>query len=734
VPEADVAEHWWTLDNPANHWFGIGSVARAAVAAEGGDVSVALGVAEVITPDVVAAEFQPVARDLVTWLGRAGVTATCSRSSGTRYGSVDVDSNLPDFRITLGGPSENAFTAEVLAACDPSVAKRLAQLVSDAGAARLWVPAARNRESAFAADADLRGPRDLPVLIVATAEPGALAAAVSELERDLMFEVVPADACGSDVLAPGDAPAGDGAVALFNRGTPGCAVTPDGTLWMSLFRACSGWPSGVWIDGDRRTAPDGSSFAWQHWSHTFCYALTATSAAGGWRSAGFSAAAEEYNHDLTALVTAAPAVSPPAEPALALAAAAGGAWPSPAGLLAVTGAPNVTLSAVKPAGNPLAAGRPGAPSRTPCEITVRLRETDGRAAVAELRLAAGIEAAWVSDLLEERPGATPSSASGQPGEPLSMRDGAVLVPVRPFETVTLRVRPTPADSAAGPAAADAAAGELPEPAQPVYARYWLHGKGPAPAGNVPVAVHFSPTRITLGGDAGAASAGAAAGPGAADGPRRVTLTVACGPAGGSGEVELMVPAGLAATASGPLRYELGPNEFASWTVTVRALPGTANGRYFLTARIGDGLGQLLEDTVLITIGEAGGPDPELGPEELFTRLQADVTALADEADVTLLTETVRLAPGESGELTVRVASRLASQLRGEVQLVSPVGTWPTTAPWTQPVTVEPGGETTLRFAVSVPATAAPGWESWLLVKLMYFGRVRYSDTVPLTVG
>jgi hypothetical protein len=39
----------------------------------------------------------------------------------------------------------------------------------------------------------------------------------------------------------------------------------------------------------------------------------------------------------------------------------------------------------------------------------------------------------------------------------------------------------------------------------------------------------------------------------------------------------------------------------------------------------------------------------------------------------------------------------------------------------------------VRFAVTVPATAAPGWESWLLVKLMYFGRVRYSAAVPLTV-
>ena len=106
-------------------------------------MAVALGVAEVVTPDLVPAESRPAVKDLVTRLARAGVTATCSRSSGTRYGSVDLDSNLPDFRIALGGPSENAFTAEVLAACDPAVAKRLAQLVADGGAARLWVPASQ---------------------------------------------------------------------------------------------------------------------------------------------------------------------------------------------------------------------------------------------------------------------------------------------------------------------------------------------------------------------------------------------------------------------------------------------------------------------------------------------------------------------------------------------------------------------------------------------------------------
>jgi len=164
------------------------------------------------------------------------------------------------------------------------------------------------------------------------------------------------------------------------------------------------------------------------------------------------------------------------------------------------------------------------------------------------------------------------------------------------------------------------------------------------------------------------------------------------------------------------------------------VPGTADGRYFVAARIRDRLGQQLEDAALVTIGEPGGPDASLPPEELFFRLQSDVQALAGEADLEILTPEVRLAPGESGELAVRVASRLASQLRGELQLISPIGSWQATSPWTQAVDVPPGGEATRSFAVTIPATAAPGWESWLLVKLMYFGRVRYSPAVRLAVS
>jgi hypothetical protein len=772
VPEANTAEHWWTLDNPANQWFGLGSVARVSLPTPSGEVSFALGVAEVVTPDIMMNDGGAAIRELVTGLARAGVTATTSRATGPRYGSVDLDSNLPDFRITLGGPSENAFTAEVLAACDPSVAKRLTSLLADHGSARLWVPADKPRRQAFGPPsnvqgADLRGPRDLPVIIVASADPGALEGALSELWRELTDQTITAEVAdvpaGQDWVsgfAPGVLPAGesslaDGAVAVFNRGTPGGVVAPDGTLWMSLFRACSSWPSGVWIDGDQRTVPDGSSFAWQHWSHTFRYALAAAGTASGWREAGFNAAAEDYNHDLITVLAPdqAPGAAPPAatrlvgfaeltesgeiEPEIARQIAEILAETPGTGIgLSVSDAPNVTLSALKPFGNPLAAGRPGSPAQR--LVTVRLRETDGLEAIARLQLAGGIDAAWRTDLVEETR-----------GDSLPVSGDMAFVPVQPFETVTVVLRPggaSPADAAdtAGQDLAPAEAAAV-EPAQPVYARYWLHGKGPAPAGNVPVAVHLNPARVTLRPPASVDMPDLpqeASAPDEAAGEARLKLSVACGPEPAGGRVELAVPDGLSARilgadggdGPGDRGYDLGPGEYAAWDVAVSAAPETPDGRYFIAARITDGLGQVLEDTALVTVGQPGAPEPDLDPMELFVRVPLDVQNLAAEADLDVLTPELRLPAGETGELAVKVANHLGSELRGELQLISPIGTWTLTEPWTAGVTVEPGGETEARFTVTLPATAAPGWQSWLLVKLMYFGRVRYSAAIALTVS
>ena len=697
--DVDSEEHSYTLDNPAYQWFGLGSAAR--VRAAGGFQ--AIGVAEVVCPDTPepGAGLREVIRDLMVALAAAGVTATCSQADGPRYGGIDADSNLPDVRIAVGGPDINAFTAEALSAAGPGYAKALSAQLAAGGTARAWVPAARSRADAFGPSPDVRGASDLPVLIVAAAGPDELASAVTALAGDLSDALVEGlDEVDDDGERPRPVPLADRSVALLNRGTPSGVVTPDGTLHMSLMRSCSGWPSRIWIDGDARSVPDGSSFAWQHWSHTFEYALA--SGPGDWRAAGYAASAEEYNHDLIAVV------------------GSGGQGGGPTGLVSVEPG-NVTLGAVKPRGNPLASERsPEVSAPAAPEVTVRLRETGGRATAARVRLAYPVAAAWRTDLLEEADGAL-----------LPVTDGAVIVDMPAFGTATLVAR----ISARAPVSQDPVGqdpvGQDPvrqdpvrqvpeavEPVQPVYARYWLHGKGPAPAGNLPVAVHLSPTRVALPGPGDAGS---------------VTLTVGCGPEPASGIVELAVPDGITVETGRDLRYDLAPGGYAAWDLTVGAAPGTGTGRYFAAARIQDTHGHQIEDTAMIAVGERRWPDPALPPEEALELMQADFIAVAAEFDLAVLTPEVRLAPGGWDELAVSVTSRVASELHGEAQLLSPFGTWSMLAPPTQGFSVMPQTPTVLRFGVAAPATARPGAQWWALVKVMYFGRVRYSEAIPVTI-
>jgi alpha-mannosidase len=714
---ADVAEHAFTLDNPAHEWFALGSTARLGLTAPGGARrGYAIGVAEVITPEsagtrppgrahpsTLRRDLREAIRGLVVALAAQGVTATCTPADGPRYGAIDLDSNLPDARIVLGGPELNPWTARLLAEAGLEFTAALAAQLAATGAARVWVPAARSRELAFVPGADVRGLRDLPVLIVAG---GDLAAAVTAVAGDLADSVIEVTATGP--AGPEPALAGH-SVALLNRGTPGSVISPDGAMHIALMRSCTAWPSGVWIDGEKRAAPDGSSFAWQHWSHTFEYALAA--GPGDWREAGFPAAGQEYNHDLLACDT--------------------GLHPGPAGaaaslcsVLPRTGPPAVAgppamLAALKPRGNPLASGRPGAPRRDD-GVTVRLRAagggpaTGGAPARVELRLAGGISEAVVTDLCEAAEG---------PAVPVEA--GAAIAEVPPAGTLTLALTLPASPGTASPEAASAQLGRI-EPAQPVYTRYWLHGKGPAPAGNLPAAVHLSPARVAL------------AGPGLADlglaGEVPVRLTIAGGLAPVSGTGELDVPDGLEVHPAGPFPFELPGRGHALWDLTVRGRAGAAPGHYFLAARIRDALGQILEDVTTVTLGEPPPPALDLPLDELIPLIDADQQALAAELDASFVTPALSLSPGGHGEVALRVGNRAASPVRGEAQLLSPFGSWAAARPWTQGFAVPPGQDITLRYHVTVPADARLGTQWWIVVKLMYFGRIRYTDCVPVLIA
>ena len=94
---------------------------------------------------------------------------------------------------------------------------------------------------------------------------------------------------------------------------------------------------------------------------------------------------------------------------------------------------------------------------------------------------------------------------------------------------------------------------------------------------------------------------------------------------------------------------------------------------------------------------------------------------------------LRLAPGEAGVIEVEVASRAASEIRGEVQLISPAGSWPFLGAWTSAFSAAPGAAALLSFPVTAPADARPGQRWWALAKVMYFGRARYAEPVEIII-
>ena len=646
-PDADTAENLWTLDNPAHTWAGLSSTARIALhAPDGSRRELAVGVAEVIAADDVPDRER--VRTLLARLVGQGVTATRTLPDGPRYGALDADSNLPDVRIVLG--AGNAFAEAVLDAAGDAYRAALAET------GRVLVPAERPRAEVWVPGADLRAPRALPVLIVTGAEIDALTADLADATIDVRQPV----ALNGDVESLTDY-----SVALVNHGTPGSVAQIDGTLYLSVMRACTGWPSGVWIDGPRRGTPDGAGFALQHWSHTFRYSLVA--GPGDWRRAGFVRAGQELNHPLrTDVVAAGP-----------------GTLPARASLGSVE-PPQVVLAALKPRGNPMAAGLGG--EVDPADgVTVRLYESSGSPARARVSLLGGLRDPAVTTVLEE------STAAADPA--VEVNGGDLVVTLAPADVVTLSAVPVRTSRPSG------AGVPVTEPAQPIFTRYWLHNKGPAPIGNLPVSVHIHP----VSGE-----------------PGTFRVTVASATVAAAGKVELDVPAGLSVSPDGPYRYDLEAGGHTDFVLTV-ASAGAAPGRYFLAAQIHDHLGQVLEDAVAITV-------PLSGAEHLEP---ADIAAVLEPAQLTV-------PPGGQATLTLRLTNHARSAVRGEAQLLSPYGTWGepgddlSVDPPIQGFDV-PAGETgTLTFTVCAPPRARTGGEWWALARVVCFGQVSYTASVPLT--
>jgi alpha-mannosidase len=176
----------------------------------------------------------------------------------------------------------------------------------------------------------------------------------------------------------------------------------------------------------------------------------------------------------------------------------------------------------------------------------------------------------------------------------------------------------------------------------------------------------------------------------------------------------------------------------------------------VAARVTDEAGQVHEDVVRIDYQPSGrtngkAPETDLRSAPLYaavaramkptggeptTRPPEDGLATDEtgaELEVELIAGDVRLRAGEAGSVEVRLRNVARSEIRGEAQIVSPHETWPAITPWTQGFAVAPGKSTTVTFAVEPPFDFAGGtW--WALVKVMYFGRLAYTESVPIEIA
>ncbi|MGV0602110.1 NEW3 domain-containing protein, partial [Mycolicibacterium pulveris] len=497
-------------------------------------------------------------------------------------------------------PDENSFTAAVLAEADAVYTEELKRQLYTTGTARVWVPPVAPLAETWVPSADLRHVRALPVLIVAGS---ALGAAVSEVVEDLGdFEIVVDQAAPAE-LEPFDART----VAVLNRGMPGFAVESDGTLHMSLMRSCTGWPSGTWIDPPRRTAPDGSNFQLQHWTHTFDYALV--SGDGDWRQAGLPSRSAEFSRPLQA-VTEKPD--------------AAGGLPQTGSLLEIEPAGKVQLGALKAAGNPLES----ASSKTvhPSDgVTLRLVETCG--APTEVTVQSGLRrvSGMRVNLLEE-PART---------DELTLHG---------YEIATVRAElnlPKMLGADHTVLAPDA------EAAQPLYARYWLHNRGPAALGGMPVVAHLHPQAV----DAQPNSPVAL----------RLTAVSDCSDAVLHGHVRLRCPDGWTAEPA-ELSFMLPPGEHLDTEVTLTAPPAVAPGLYPVRAELALG-------------GHASMPPSWRQPVEDVCVVSVD--APPDDRLLRWVTEPspVEVAAGETARLAVTVGTDAHAGIAVEAHLISPWGTW-----------------------------------------------------------
>jgi alpha-mannosidase len=367
-------------------------------------------------------------------------------------------------------------------------------------------------------------------------------------------------------------------------------------------------------------------------------------------------------------------------------------------LLSIQPERTVQLGALKIAGNPTATGSCAEPD--PAAVTLRLVETTGAPTDIAITSPVGTLSDMVSADLLEAPRLTADP-------PLTLHGYQIA-------TVSARLEATPLIESGGAVLAPDS-----EAAQPLYARYWLHNRGPAPLGGLPAVAHLHPETV-------------AARPGETV---RLRLSIAsdCSDTSVSGVVRMRYPHGWSDAddldirmwtggrrKGGELHFELPPRGYRDAEFTVRIPDDATPGQYPVRAELalsGDlppAWHQPVEDVCVITVGDLGDDDGEL------------VRLITEPQDVVV-------ERGQRARLAVTVGSDAGGDLNLEAHLISPWGTWEWMGPAAAAGAVLPARSTIeVGFDIAPPPWQTPGrW--WALIRIGCAGRLLYTSAVSVTV-
>jgi len=244
-----------------------------------------------------------------------------------------------------------------------------------------------------------------------------------------------------------------------------------------------------------------------------------------------------------------------------------------------------------------------------------------------------------------------------------------------------------------------------EAAQPLYARYWLHNRGPAAVGGLPAVAHLHPQQLTAEPNSQVSL--------------RLTVATDTSDAALHGKVRLLCPDGWSAE-NDELSFVLPPGDYLETNVAVAVPPNVPPGLYPLRAELAvtgsdaasipPSWRQTVEDVCVIAIGRR---------DDSLLRLVSDP-------------EPVELSAGQSGRLAVTVGTDAYADLAVEAHLISPWGTWEWMGPAAVGRELPARGTVELEFDVAPPAWTEPG-EWWALIRVGCAGRLVYSPAVKVTV-